>query len=137
MRAQLAKIGLPPGAYRSENGSGLFASTEVSAKQLLVLLGAAHRDYRIGPDLVGSLPVGGHDGTLARRWVGRPAMGRVRAKTGTLDRVSSLAGYIGVDGGHLLAFAILANDIPPGQRAAVRAAVDEMVEALAAYLGAT
>jgi D-alanyl-D-alanine carboxypeptidase/D-alanyl-D-alanine-endopeptidase (penicillin-binding protein 4) len=137
MRAQLAKLGLPPGSYRCENGSGLFASTEVSARQLLALLGAAHRDYRIGPDLVGSLPVGGHDGTLARRWAGRPAMGRVRAKTGTLDRVSSLAGYVGVDGGHLLAFAILANDIPPGQRPVVRAAVDEMVEALAAYLGAT
>jgi D-alanyl-D-alanine carboxypeptidase/D-alanyl-D-alanine-endopeptidase (penicillin-binding protein 4) len=137
MRAQLAKIGLQPDGYRCGNGSGLFASTEVSAKQLLVLLAAAHRDYRIGPDLVASLPVGGQDGTLARRWVGRPAMGRVRAKTGTLDKVSTLAGYIGVDGGHLLAFAILVNDIPPGQRATVRAMADEMVEVLAAYLGAT
>jgi D-alanyl-D-alanine carboxypeptidase/D-alanyl-D-alanine-endopeptidase (penicillin-binding protein 4) len=137
MRAQLAKLGLAPDSYRSGNGSGLFASTEVSAKQLLVLLAAAHRDYRIGPDLVASLPAGGQDGTLARRWVGRPAMGRVRAKTGTLDKVTTLAGYIGVDGGHLLAFAILANDIPPGQRPVIRAMADEMVEALAAYLGAT
>jgi D-alanyl-D-alanine carboxypeptidase/D-alanyl-D-alanine-endopeptidase (penicillin-binding protein 4) len=137
MQAQLARIGLPPGSYRCENGSGLFGSTAVSPKQLLALLAAAHRDYRIGPDLVASLPVGGQDGTLARRWAGRPAMGRVRAKTGTLDKVSSLAGYIGVDGGHLLAFAILANDIPQGQRGHVRAMVDEMVEALAAYLGAT
>jgi D-alanyl-D-alanine carboxypeptidase/D-alanyl-D-alanine-endopeptidase (penicillin-binding protein 4) len=136
MHAQLARIGLP-GGYRCENGSGLFGSTEVSAKQLVALLAAAHRDYRIGPDLVASLPVGGQDGTLARRWAGRPAMGRVRAKTGTLDKVSSLAGYIGVDGGHLLAFAILANDIPQGQRGQVRAMADEMVEALAAYLGAT
>jgi D-alanyl-D-alanine carboxypeptidase/D-alanyl-D-alanine-endopeptidase (penicillin-binding protein 4) len=136
MTAQLAKLGLPPGSYRSDNGSGLFASSTVSARQLLVLLAAAHRDYRIGPDLVASLPVGGQDGTLARRWVGRPAMGRVRAKTGTLDKVSSLAGYIGVDGGHLLAFAILANDIPAGQRPVVRAMANEMVEALAAYLGA-
>jgi len=137
MHAQLARIGLPPDSYRSDNGSGLFGSTEVSAKQLLALLGAAHRDYRVGPDLVASLPVGGEDGTLARRWVGRPAMGRVRAKTGTLDKVSSLAGYVGVDGGHLLAFAILVNDIPAGQRPLVRAMADEMVEALAAYLGAT
>ena len=136
MTVQLAKLGLPPGSYRSGNGSGLFASSEVSARQLLVLLAAAHRDYRIGPDLVASLPVGGQDGTLARRWVGRPAMGRVRAKTGTLDKVSSLAGYVGVDGGHLVAFAILANDIPAGQRPLVRAMADEMVEALAAYLGA-
>ncbi|HWU90688.1 MAG TPA: D-alanyl-D-alanine carboxypeptidase/D-alanyl-D-alanine-endopeptidase, partial [Kofleriaceae bacterium] len=136
LRAQLAQLGIADG-YRSENGSGLFASSEVSAKQLLVLLAAAHRDYRIGPDLVASLPVGGADGTLARRWVGKPAMGRVRAKTGTLDKVSTLAGYIGVDGGHLLAFAILVNDIPPVQRGAVRAMADEIVEAMAAYLGAT
>jgi D-alanyl-D-alanine carboxypeptidase/D-alanyl-D-alanine-endopeptidase (penicillin-binding protein 4) len=137
MRAQLGKIGLPPDSYRSGNGSGLFASTEVSAQQLLVLLTAAHRDYRIGPDLVASLSAGGQDGTLARRWVGRPAMGRIRAKTGTLDKVSTLAGYIGVDGGHLLAFAILVNDIPPAQRGTVRAMANEMVDALAAYLGAT
>jgi serine-type D-Ala-D-Ala carboxypeptidase/endopeptidase (penicillin-binding protein 4) len=136
MQAQLARIGLAAGSYRSGNGSGLFGSSEVSAKQLLVLLAAAHRDYRIGPDLVASLPVGGLDGTLARRWVDRPAMGRVRAKTGTLEKVSTLAGYVGVDGGHLLAFAILANDIPAAQRPAVRAMADEMVEALAAYLGA-
>jgi D-alanyl-D-alanine carboxypeptidase/D-alanyl-D-alanine-endopeptidase (penicillin-binding protein 4) len=136
MQAQLARIGLPPGSYRCENGSGLFGSTAVSPKQLLALLAAAHRDYRIGPDLVASLPVGGQDGTLARRWAGRPAMGRVRAKTGTLDKVSSLAGYIGVDGGHLRAFAILANDIPPGQRPATRALADDMVDAMVAYLEA-
>jgi D-alanyl-D-alanine carboxypeptidase/D-alanyl-D-alanine-endopeptidase (penicillin-binding protein 4) len=136
MRAQLASLGVG-GTYRSDNGSGLFASSTVSAKQLLALLAAAHRDYRIGPDLVASLPAAGYDGTLVRRWIGKPAMGRVRAKTGTLDRVSTLAGYIGVDGGHLLAFAILVNEIPLAHRAAVRAMVDEMVEAMVAYLGPT
>lgn len=136
MRAQLEPLGLPAASYRSDNGSGLFASSTVSAKQLLTLLAAAHRDYRIGPDLVASLPAGGQDGTLARRWVGKPAMGRVRAKTGTLDKVSTLAGYIAVDGGHVLAFAILANDIATTQRGLVRAMADEMVEAMAAYLGA-
>jgi len=135
LHVQLTKLGIA-GKYRTENGSGLYSSTEVSPRQLLTLLVAAHKDYRIGPDLVASLPVGGLDGTLARRWVGKPAQGRVRAKTGTLDKVSTLAGYVGVDGGHLLAFAILANDIPPGQRGTVRAMADEMVDSLAAYLDA-
>jgi D-alanyl-D-alanine carboxypeptidase/D-alanyl-D-alanine-endopeptidase (penicillin-binding protein 4) len=135
LRAQLQKLALP-GAFKVENGSGLYASTEVSPKQLVTLLAAAHADYRIGPDLVASLPVGGYDGTLARRWIGRPAQGRVRAKTGTLDKVSTLAGYIGVDGGRLLAFAILVNEIPPGQRGHARAMVDDMVDSLAAYLDA-
>ena len=120
--------------FRSENGSGLFASTEVSAKQLVSLLVAAHKDYRIGPDLVASLPTGGYDGTLARRFKGKPAMGRVRAKTGTLDRVKSLAGYAGVDSGHVIAFAILVNEVPAGQRGTVNTVADEMVEALVAYL---
>lgn len=135
MRAQLAKLGLQ-GTYRSDNGSGLYAATEVSAKQMLTLLAAAHRDYRIGPDLVASLPIGGLDGTLARRWHGKPALGRVRAKTGTLDKVTTLAGYVGVDSGHVLAFAIFVNDIPPGQRPLVKAMADEMVDALAAFLDA-
>jgi len=136
LRAQLAKLGLAAGSYRSDNGSGLYAASEVSAKQLVSLLATAHADYRIGPDLVASLPTGGYDGTLARRWHGSPARGRVRAKTGTLDKVTTLGGYIAVDPAQVLAFAILVNDIPPGQRPTVRAMIDEMVDAMAAYLGA-
>lgn len=137
VRAQLAAIGLPAGSYRADNGSGLFSSTEVSARQLVTLLRAAHADYRIGPDLVSTLPIGGVDGTLAKRWHGHPARGRVRAKTGTLDKVVTIAGYLATDAGHPLAFAILVNDIPAGQRAAARSLMDEIVDALAAYLGAT
>ena len=133
----LTRYGLTPGTYRTGNGSGLYASTEVTPKQLVRLLAAAHKDFRIGPDLIASLPTGGQDGTLARRWHGKPARGRVRAKTGTLDKVTTLAGYVGVDGGHLLVFAILVNEIPPGQRNLVRAMADDMVDSLAAYLGAS
>ena len=135
LRGRLAELGMT-GSFRSDNGSGLFASTEVSSKQLVSLLAAAHKDYRIGPDLVASLPTGGYDGTLARRFHGKPGMGRVRAKTGTLDRVKTLAGYVGVDSGHLIAFAILVNEIPAGQRGSVTLVADEMVEALVAYLAA-
>ena len=137
VKAYLATLGLPAGSYKAENGSGLFASSEVSAHQLITLLSAAHKDYRIGPDLLQSLPIGGFDGTLAKRWHGHPARGRVRAKTGTLDKVVTLAGYLAADSGHPLAFAILLNDVPPGQRGAARALMDEMVDVLAAYLGAT
>jgi D-alanyl-D-alanine carboxypeptidase/D-alanyl-D-alanine-endopeptidase (penicillin-binding protein 4) len=136
VKAYLAKVGLPAGSYRAENGSGLFGASEVSAHQITTLLRAAHADYRVGPDLVASLPVGGQDGTLAKRWHGHEAAGRVRAKTGTLDKVITLAGYVGVDGGHPLAFAIFVNDIPAGQRPAARALADDMIDALVAYLEA-
>jgi D-alanyl-D-alanine carboxypeptidase/D-alanyl-D-alanine-endopeptidase (penicillin-binding protein 4) len=82
-----------------------------------------------------TFPIAGVDGTLARRWHGRPASGRVRAKTGTLDKVTTLAGYFAADTRHPLGFAILVNDIPAGQRASARAAADDIIDALAAYLG--
>jgi serine-type D-Ala-D-Ala carboxypeptidase/endopeptidase (penicillin-binding protein 4) len=136
MKAYLEKLGLPANGYRADNGSGLFGASEVSAHQIAKLLGAAYRDYRIWPDLVASLPVGGVDGTLAKRWHGHPAKGRVRAKTGTLDHVATLAGYVGVDSEHPLAFAILFNDVPVAVRAEAKAAADDMIDALAAYLAA-
>ena len=136
VKAQLGKLGLPAGSYRASNGSGLYASSEVSPKQLVTLLAAAHKDYRVGPDLLASLPVGGFDGTLARRWHGKPALGRVRAKTGTLDKVITLAGYVAVDPSHVVAFAILVNDVAARDRKVARAAMDEMIDVIAAYLGA-
>jgi serine-type D-Ala-D-Ala carboxypeptidase/endopeptidase (penicillin-binding protein 4) len=136
LQLALAKMGLPPGTYRSDNGSGLFGSTEVSAKQMVTLLRNAHADYRIGPDLLGSLPVGGMDGTLARRWHNSAAKGRVRAKTGTLASVTTLSGYVGVDSKRPLAFAIFVNDIPTGQKGPARAMADDMLDAIVAYLEA-
>jgi D-alanyl-D-alanine carboxypeptidase/D-alanyl-D-alanine-endopeptidase (penicillin-binding protein 4) len=103
---------------------------------MTTILRAAHADFRIGPDLVDSLPIGGLDGTLAKRWHGHPALGRVRAKTGTLDKVTALAGFVGVDAGHMLAFAIVVNEIPAGQKGVSRAMADDMVEAMVAYLEA-
>jgi D-alanyl-D-alanine carboxypeptidase/D-alanyl-D-alanine-endopeptidase (penicillin-binding protein 4) len=135
LHGYLAAIGLPESGYRVDNGSGLFDATEVSARQLTTLLRAVYSDFRVGPDLIASLPVGGIDGTLARRWHGRPASGRVRAKTGTLDKVTTLAGYFAIDSHHPIGFAILVNDIPPGQRASARTAADEIIDALVAYLG--
>jgi D-alanyl-D-alanine carboxypeptidase/D-alanyl-D-alanine-endopeptidase (penicillin-binding protein 4) len=130
--AYLAKIGVT--GYRADNGSGLFGSTSVSAHQILAILRAAHADFRMFPDLLASLPIAGVDGTLARRWRGHFAQGRVRAKTGTLERVISLGGYAGVDAGHLVAFSIIENDIPAGERAAARSLADDIVDALVGYL---
>ncbi|MEO6776180.1 MAG: D-alanyl-D-alanine carboxypeptidase/D-alanyl-D-alanine-endopeptidase [Kofleriaceae bacterium] len=135
--AALGKLGLPPGSYRADNGSGLFDASAVSPHQLVTLLRAARKDYRIGPDLVASLPTGGVDGTLAKRWRDHAARGRVRAKTGTLDAVVTIAGFAGVDEAHPIAFAVLVNDVPHGQRGAARAMADDMVDAMIAYLEAS
>ncbi len=119
MHAQLARIGLTPDSYRSDNGSGLFGSTEVSASSCSRSSGPRTGTTAWARTSWPRCRWAASDGTL--RAAGGPAGdGRVRAKTGTLDKVSSLAGYIGVDGGHLLAFAILVNDIVPQASAAPR-----------------
>jgi serine-type D-Ala-D-Ala carboxypeptidase/endopeptidase (penicillin-binding protein 4) len=103
---------------------------------MVTMLRMAHTDYRVGPDLLASLPVGGVDGTLARRFHGSVAQGRVRAKTGTLATVTTLAGYVAVDSDRPLAFAILVNDIPVGQKGPARAMADDMLDAIVTYLEA-
>ena len=65
-----------------------------------------------------------------------PARGRVRAKTGTLAAVTTLAGYVGVDSARPIAFAIFVNDIPTGQKGPARAMADDMLDAIVAYLEA-
>jgi D-alanyl-D-alanine carboxypeptidase/D-alanyl-D-alanine-endopeptidase (penicillin-binding protein 4) len=133
VRAYLTKLGVT-GTWRADNGSGLFDASSVSPRQLIAILKAAYHDARIGPALLASLPIGGVDGTLAKRWHDQPARGRVYAKTGTLDKVTALAGYVEVDGAHPIAFVIVANEIPNAGRPATRAAQDEIVAALVAYL---
>lgn len=120
---------------RIDNGSGLFDASSASAAQLVKLLRASYRDFRIAPDFIASLPVGGIDGTLQSRFRQRAALGRVRAKTGTLAAVSTLAGYVGVESSRLLAFAILVNDLAPAQRRDARALQEDLIDILALYLG--
>jgi D-alanyl-D-alanine carboxypeptidase/D-alanyl-D-alanine-endopeptidase (penicillin-binding protein 4) len=124
------------GPLRVENGSGLFGSTDVSPSQLVQVLACAHRDYRVGPDLASSLAVAGVDGTMGRRLRESAARGRIRAKTGTLASVTTVAGYAAVDSGRVLGFAILVNDIPPGTRGATRTIADAILETMIAYLDA-
>lgn len=124
------------GSVRLDNGSGLFDASAASPAQLAHLLAAAARDFRVAPDFIASLPVGGVDGTLQGRFEGRPAAGLVRAKTGTLAQVSALAGYVGVESQRLVAFAVLVNGLAPQQRREARALQEDLIDVLALYLGA-
>ena len=74
-------------------------------------------------------------GRHARRRMSRgPAAGRVRAKTGTLSGVSTLSGYVALDGRAPLAFAILVNDIRDQQADSARVLQNEICEAMVPYL---
>ncbi|HVV85221.1 MAG TPA: D-alanyl-D-alanine carboxypeptidase/D-alanyl-D-alanine-endopeptidase [Kofleriaceae bacterium] len=117
-------VGLAPASFRIENGSGLYDATEISAHAVAQVLATAYRDLRVGPEMISALSIAGLDGTLRKRLAGPSVRGRVRGKTGTLAAVSSLAGYAGVDTGHPVAFAVIVNKLPAGQRPAARTLQD-------------
>lgn len=76
-----------------ENGSGLSRLERITPEQLASLLSASAAG-RHGPELLATLPVVGVDGTMRRRLKGTPVEGRARMKTGTLNNVVAVAGYV-------------------------------------------
>jgi D-alanyl-D-alanine carboxypeptidase/D-alanyl-D-alanine-endopeptidase (penicillin-binding protein 4) len=85
-------------------------------------------------DYVTQLAVGGVDGTLVRRFRKLPRARIVRAKTGTLDDVIALSGYVlGPSPERVFAFSYLANGVS-GKHTQARGLVDQLVEILAAQL---
>jgi D-alanyl-D-alanine carboxypeptidase/D-alanyl-D-alanine-endopeptidase (penicillin-binding protein 4) len=92
-----------------DNGSGLSRSTQISARQLATILSAAYHS-RFAPEFLASLPLGGIDGTLKSRMKGSPG-GSVRLKTGHLDAVSGVAGYVAAASGKTYVLASLVNHV--------------------------
>ena len=84
--------GLDDGSMEIDNGSGLSRSTHVSALQMARILSFAYRS-RYAPEFLASLPLAGIDGTLRSRMKTSPG-GAVRLKTGHIDGVSGVAGYV-------------------------------------------
>ncbi|WP_406059498.1 D-alanyl-D-alanine carboxypeptidase/D-alanyl-D-alanine-endopeptidase [Streptomyces sp. NBC_01077] len=113
VRDELARLGLPVAGARFADGSGLDRRDRVSAALLTGLLTrAADPAHPALRPLLTGLPVGGFTGTLAGRFDTAPATegaGLVRAKTGTLTGVNTLAGTVVTADGRLLAFAFLAG----------------------------
>jgi D-alanyl-D-alanine carboxypeptidase/D-alanyl-D-alanine-endopeptidase (penicillin-binding protein 4) len=135
IRSVILGAGLDPGSGMVD-GSGLAESDRVSAAALAGLLwiatAPAHPDLH---DLVAGLPVAAWSGTLGSRYLAassRAGAGTVRAKTGTLTDVSSLAGLVHDADGRLLAFAFVADRVPgDAGTAAAEAALDHIAATLA------
>src|SRR5437016_4774911 len=97
-------------AFALEDGSGLAAGNLVTPQAFAKLLAYMHRHPNGGPFVAG-LPHAGQPGSLLKRFVGTPLEGRVIAKTGSIDRVNSLSGYIerANGGGRTITFSVQAN----------------------------
>jgi D-alanyl-D-alanine carboxypeptidase/D-alanyl-D-alanine-endopeptidase (penicillin-binding protein 4) len=135
----LAQSGFDPTGAVLADGSGLSTENLVPARLLGSLLAAAAapaedgRDTELLRPLLTGLPVAGGDGTLDDRFArdapSSSGRGVVRAKTGTLTDVSSLAGVVTDADGRLLVFALMSNGASP---AAVRPRLDAMAAELSA-----
>jgi D-alanyl-D-alanine carboxypeptidase/D-alanyl-D-alanine-endopeptidase (penicillin-binding protein 4) len=92
-----------------DNGSGLSRSTRISVLQMANILSAAWRS-RFAPEYLASFPLAGMDGTLRSRLKSSPA-GAVRLKTGHLDSVSGVAGYVTTSTGKTYVLVSLINNV--------------------------
>jgi D-alanyl-D-alanine carboxypeptidase/D-alanyl-D-alanine-endopeptidase (penicillin-binding protein 4) len=108
MEGTLNALGVKPGTYLVQDGSGLSYGDRMTALGLVQVLGAMYQqdDFDVYYD---SLAVGGESGTLDDRMRGTAAAGNTRAKTGTLNIAENLSGYVESANGHLVAYAILMN----------------------------
>lgn len=116
-RQLINKLGLDASRYRLADGSGLSLYNYLSAELEVMMLRYAFRNDNIKQHLIHSLPIAGVDGTLKKRMKSGSVHGNVKAKTGTLTGIISLAGYCTAANGHELCFSIINNGIMHGSNA--------------------
>jgi len=128
----LKQAGIPDGSVIMYDGSGLSRHNLITpgAVVQLYLYMARNQYANAWRD---ALPIGGIDGTLKNRFKNTAATNNLRAKTGTIDNVSSLGGYITTAAGEKLAFSILTNEI--SSQALRQNTIDEIVLLLANFNG--
>ena len=131
LRKRFDAWGVPPDAQQIIDGSGLSRRNTISADAVLTVLQRMHDATNTSPFMTG-LPVAGVDGTLDGRMREAPAAGNVRAKTGTMSNIRSLAGYVITRDGERLAFVVMANNFE-GSGAAANQALDAIAARLASF----
>ena len=89
----LSENGINTKGIELENGSGLSRTAKISARQMANLLSQAYRDAYM-PEFLASLSLPGVDGTLVNRFRRDDIRGRSHLKTGTIDFVTAIAGYM-------------------------------------------
>lgn len=125
------RAGLKAGEYEFVNAAGLTRVNRFSPKQMGQMLLTVQHDFRVFPEFLAALPIGGTDGTLRSRMKnGTNSGGSIRAKTGLLDGVVGLAGFTGNIDGEIHSFVFIFNG-PPSREAAARALFDRIADRLA------
>jgi D-alanyl-D-alanine carboxypeptidase/D-alanyl-D-alanine-endopeptidase (penicillin-binding protein 4) len=109
IKAKLAEAKFDTSRLNIVDGSGLSRYNLISPAQLAALLNKIYFELSVSPELIYALPTAGIDGTLKARLVNY--LGKVRAKTGSMGGVSTLAGYLQTKSNKMLSFVIMLNGI--------------------------
>ncbi len=92
------------------DGSGLSRNNSITTKQLVSMLRVYAKDTVMFPSFYRSLPIAGESGTIRKLADSTAAEGNLRAKSGTMSRVRSYAGYVDTKSGNRMAFAMIGNN---------------------------
>lgn len=130
----LRALGVPTGGIEIYDGSGLSRDNRITPDALLAVLRAAATGAPALRTVIEGLPVAGFTGSLTDRFEGAfpESRGLVRAKTGTLTAVSSLAGVVVDQQGHQMVFVLMADRIRKPRETAAENAMDDAAAALGA-----
>lgn len=101
--------GVSPEQLKMENGSGLSREERITAKEMVGLLQMAWKG-NYSAEFISSMPIIGVDGTMNKRLRKTEARGRGHIKTGTLNNVRAIAGYIRDKNNNVWAIAAILND---------------------------
>ena len=123
-RRSMIQAGIDVSGLEIDNGSGLSRNARIRADSLgALLISAWQRPWM--PDFIASLPVAGRDGTARRRLDGSPASGYAHLKTGSINDVRSIAGYVHDRNGRRHAVVMMVNHPEAGNS---RKAQDALIE---------
>jgi len=131
LNRRLAAWGVPPGAQQIVDGSGLSRRNALSPEALVVLLQRMYDPKGESP-FMQALPIAGVDGSLGNRLKDTPSARNLRAKTGTMSNIRTLAGYITTRDKEDVALVVMVNNFE-GTGAEAAAAIDAIAVRLAEF----
>lgn len=123
-------LGLQKKGNRITSASGLSRDTRISAGQITEILIRTGDDFSISPEFISSLGIYGDDGTVRRRDPAGDLRGRVRVKTGNLEGVDALSGYLKTKNSKYLAFSMIGNGFKESKRHKYRELQDKLIHYL-------
>ena len=129
----LREVGIPDDGIIQYDGSGLSRHNLITPSAVVTLYTYMAKQSKNAQAWRDSLTIGGVDGTLRNRFKGTAAASNIRGKTGTIDQVSALSGYMTTAAGEQLVISILVNGVAvTRQRTSL---IDDIVLDLANFNG--